>query len=149
MPTLHLSPLPPPPNFPADTRSRPVPTMPKTSTATAGEILAPFPDEVRALAEEMRAFVRDAVPGVEERAYPVWRGIGYHDAQSGYFCALFPGREGVRLGFEHGASLPDPEGLLTGSGKRVRYVVLRPGAGVPRDAVRELLDAALLHGALR
>jgi hypothetical protein len=123
--------------------------MPNTPSLTPEDVLAPFPAEVRALAEEMRAFIRGAVPGVEERAYPVWRGVGYHDAQCGYFCALFPNREGVRLGFEHGASLPDLEGLLTGSGKRVRYVVLRPAAAVPRGAIRELLDAALLHGAVR
>ncbi|HLL45127.1 MAG TPA: DUF1801 domain-containing protein [Longimicrobiaceae bacterium] len=123
--------------------------MPKLPSVTPEDVLASFPADVGALAEEMRAFIRGAVPGVEERAYPVWRGIGYHDAQCGYFCGLFPDREEVRLGFEHGASLPDPEGLLTGSGKRVRYVVLRPGHAAPRDAIRELLDAALLHGAVR
>jgi hypothetical protein len=113
------------------------------------EILAPLPREVRALAEEVRALVRGHVPGAGERGYPVWRGIGYHDPQSGYFCGIFPNRGEVRLGFEHGASLRDPAGLLTGTGKRVRYVVLRPGALLPREEVRELLDAALLHGALR
>ena len=123
--------------------------MPKAPSVTPEDVLSPFPGEVRALAEEMRAFIRGAVPGVEERAYPVWRGIGYHDAQSGYFGALFPNRGQVRLAFEHGASLPDPEGLLTGSGRQVRYVVLTPGAAVPREAIRDLLDAALLHGALR
>ena len=123
--------------------------MPKTTSATPADILAPFPDGIRALAEEMRALIRDAVPGVEERAYPGWRGIGYHDAQSGYFCALFPAADQVKMGFEHGASLPDPHALLTGSGRRVRYVQLRLGAEVPREAIRGLLEAALLHGAVR
>ena len=123
--------------------------MPKPPSATPEDILAPFPGEVRALADEVLALVRAAVPTAEERAYPVWRGIGYRDAQSGYFCGIFPNRKEVRLGFEHGVSLPDPDGLLTGSGRRVRYLVLRPGGEVPRDAIRELLDAALLHGAAR
>ena len=119
------------------------------SSATPEDILAPFPGGVRALANAVRALVRDTVPESTERAYPGWRGIGYRDAQSGYFCGIFPQPECVRLLFEHGAALPDPEGLFTGGRTQVRWIDLHPGRAVPRDGIERLIHAALLHGAIR
>lgn len=124
-------------------------SAPKTPKATPEDILAPFPSEVRALADEARRLVKDAVPSAGERAYPGWKGIGYTDAQAGYFCGVFPQAGAVRLLFEHGHALPDPGGLLEGGGRRVRWVVLRPGAPLPAEGIRGLIDAALLHGSLR
>ena len=46
------------------------------------------------------------------------------------------------VGFFQGAALPDPAGLLEGTGKRMRHVKLRPGR-LPQDAALEaLIDAA-------
>ena len=120
-----------------------------TPAATPEDILAPFAPQVRALAEELRRLVRAAVPGATERAYPGWRGIGYRDAQSGYFCGIFPQPASVRLLFEHGAALPDPGALLQGAGTQTRHVELRPGEPIPRAAIGRLIEAALLHGAVR
>ena len=46
------------------------------------------------------------------------------------------------IGFFHGADLPDPSGLLEGSGKRMRHVKLRWGAAVDEAAVAALVAAA-------
>ena len=46
------------------------------------------------------------------------------------------------IGFFHGADLPDPAGLLEGSGKRMRHVKLGPGKDVDEDAVTALIAAA-------
>nr|NUR38118.1 DUF1801 domain-containing protein [Sphingomonas sp.] len=46
------------------------------------------------------------------------------------------------VGFFHGASLPDPSGLLEGAGKRMRHVKLRMGVEVNKDALGELIRAA-------
>jgi hypothetical protein len=46
------------------------------------------------------------------------------------------------VGFFHGASLPDPAGLLEGEGKRMRHVKLRPGADVDEEALAQLISAA-------
>lgn len=46
------------------------------------------------------------------------------------------------IGFFHGSSLPDPAGLLEGSGKRMRHVKLKPGAEVDETALAALIDAA-------
>lgn len=121
--------------------------MPEATTPE--ELLASFAPEVRELAERLRRLLRSAVPGATERAYPGWRGVGYHDAQAGYFAGIFPRSASVRLLFERGASLPDPGGLFTGGGSQTRWVELRPGEAVPEEAIREMLDAALRHGSVR
>ncbi len=119
------------------------------SAATPEDILAPFPAGVRALANDLRAFVRETVPNATEHAYPGWRGIGYRDPQSGYFCGIFPQAECVRLLFEHGAALPDPDGVFTDGRTQVRWIDLHPGRPVPREGIARLVHAALLHGAIR
>ncbi len=117
--------------------------------ATPEDILAPLPDGVRALAQQLREMMRELVPGAAERANRGWNSISYHDAQSGYFCGIFPRPPAVRLLFEHGAALPDPDRLLTGDTKQVRWIDLHPGDPIPRDGIARLVDAALLHGAVR
>ena len=48
----------------------------------------------------------------------------------------------VNVGFFMGASLPDPAGLLEGTGKRMRHVKLRPGVEIDEGALADLIDAA-------
>ncbi len=48
----------------------------------------------------------------------------------------------VNVGFFRGAELPDPAGLLEGTGKFMRHVKLRPGADMDSDALRSLVEAA-------
>jgi hypothetical protein len=51
-------------------------------------------------------------------------------------------RAHVNVGFFQGASLPDPVGLLQGTGKRMRHVTLRPETAADDAALRRLIDAA-------
>lgn len=48
----------------------------------------------------------------------------------------------VNVGFFRGAELADPKGLLEGSGKFMRHVKLRPGAGIDEPALRALIETA-------
>jgi len=48
----------------------------------------------------------------------------------------------VNVGFFLGAELPDPKGLLEGTGKFMRHVKLRPEGDVDADALLELIQAA-------
>lgn len=50
----------------------------------------------------------------------------------------------VNVGFIRGAELPDPDGLLQGTGKFMRHVKLRPGDEVDAGALRALIEAAYL-----
>ncbi len=118
--------------------------------ATAAEVLRPFPAAVRATADALRKLVLKAIPTATEHPYLGWKGIGYRDPQAGYFAGIFPQRDHVRLLFEHGAVLDDPDGVLQGEGVRqVRWIVVCPGSRLPRAGIRRMLQRALVHGSLR
>lgn len=118
---------------------------PMRSNVRPDDILADYPPMVRALTERLRTLVRETIPTATETAYPVWRGIGYRAPECGYFCGIFPQRDHVKLGFEHGASLSDPDGLLEGSGKQVRYVIVRTGKDIRKRAIKKLLVTAVIR----
>ena len=48
----------------------------------------------------------------------------------------------VNVGFFHGATLPDPAGLLQGFGKCMRHVKVRPGLAFDEPALEALIVAA-------
>lgn len=55
--------------------------------------------------------------------------------------AIFP--RWVRLYFDK--SLPDPKGLLQGSGAKVRSVTLEAASGLDHGDIRALIEAAIKH----
>lgn len=61
------------------------------------------------------------------------------DAAFGYVNVF---RDHVNVGFFHGAFLPDPAGLLVGTGKRMRHVKLRPGVAIDESALDTLIAAS-------
>ena len=95
--------------------------------------------------------VREAVPDAIERVRFGWRLIGYDvpvGRRTRYFAFVAPEPEHVHLGFEYGAWMTDPDGLLLGAHldlKKVRFVTLRPGEPIPTgDLVALTLEAAAL-----
>lgn len=99
---------------------------------------------------ELALWTRDvllaAEPDLEQRVYRGWQGVGFHDAEAGYVCALFPRTEALMLSFEHGASLPDPEGLLTGDGDQVRALPVTGTDENTQRQIEELLEQAIAYG---
>ena len=122
-----------------------------TSGVTPAAILKPFPPRVRALANRLRAIVKQAAPALREAAYPGWKAVGYRHAEAGYVCGVFPAGESVRLIFERGARLADPDGLFAASGRtrQVRYVTIRAAADIKVRALTRLVRAAVAHGQAR
>ena len=57
-------------------------------------------------------------------------------------CAIATHTAHVNLVFFQGAELPDPKGLLEGTGKAVRHMKLRAPGDVDRAAVTALVKAA-------
>ena len=55
----------------------------------------------------------------------------------------------VNVGFFHGASLPDPAGLLEGAGRYMRHVKLEPGVAVDASALETLVTAAYVDAGMR
>ena len=110
------------------------------------DILAGHTAEVKALAQSLRKLIKKIIPEATEKAYPGWHGIGYRHPESGYFCAIFPLRDGVKLGFERGVLLPDPDNLLEGTGSQVRYVSIGSRGDLREESIKKLLHAAMYYG---
>jgi hypothetical protein len=115
--------------------------------ADVEDLLADHSAEVADVAQQVRAAVLDAQPQLRERVQRGWHSINYRDPAAGFVCAVFPLADRVHLIFERGADLPDPDGLLTGSGKQVRMLVFVPGEEVDDDVVGRYLDLAVEVGA--
>jgi hypothetical protein len=100
--------------------------------------------EVRRLALDARELIRDCLPGVEERIKESQGivGYGYEPGYKGLVCTLILSKGTVKLGIAGGATMPDPEKLLEGSGKQHRHINVRTAAALNRKGVKELLAAA-------
>jgi len=110
-------------------------------------LLANYPPEVQELARKVRRLVLEVMPEAVEQADPPDRLItyGFGTRMNDIVYVLMPVKAGVNLGFYGGATLPDPQGLLTGTGKRHRHVRLQSAAEVESSALRELMDSALVR----
>ena len=103
------------------------------------------------LGKALRAKLKARLPGLFEIVYMYENQnafvISYSPTEHGYdgVCSisLYPNR--VHLGFGQGAQLSksDPNKLLQGSGKTVRYVVLNTVADFDRAEIEALMAAAL------
>ncbi len=110
---------------------------------TVDQLLDEHVPKIALIANTLRMLIRTSLPDAEERVYPGWHGLGYHLPTSGYLCGIFPKEDRVKLGFEHGASLSDPKGILQGKGKQVRYLVVTDWREELRGDIQDLIDDAL------
>jgi hypothetical protein len=106
------------------------------------DLLADSTPEVGELTFRLRDLIRSVMPDATERIYPGWHGIGFHHPTAGYVCALFPGADRVRVGFEHGHLLPDPGGVFDSGGKQVRYITVHELSPDLADRILEFVDHA-------
>ena len=118
-----------------------------TEEARVEDILAGHERGVVATAEALRRLVLDTLPeDTREVAYPGWHGIGYRHARAGYVCGIFPLDDSVRLSFERGVDLSDPDGDLAGEGSQVRWVEARSERELPRESIIRLVNEAFAVG---
>jgi hypothetical protein len=102
--------------------------------------LASYAPDVRELALSARALIQKLVPEAEEKVLRPWKMIAYGRGKK--FVAISPHARWVNLHFHQGASLPDPSGLLEGSGKSARHVKIASRADLRRRPVSTLVRAA-------
>lgn len=97
-------------------------------------------DWQRRMLLELRTLIKTTVPDAEETLK--WGQPCY--SRNGLFCYLQRAKQHVTLGFQRGAQMRDPQGVLQGSGKLMRH--LRFG----RDAeIDEAQCSALIREAIR
>lgn len=109
--------------------------------------IAKYAPEIGALARGALAKMRARLPGAVALVYDNYNAlvIGFGPSERAseavFSIALYP--RWINLFFLRGAKLPDPHGLLQGSGSTVRRIILEDAATLDRPAVKELMAAAL------
>jgi hypothetical protein len=99
----------------------------------------PSPSGLRSLAHRWFEEMRSCGPDVVELLHDGHPTACVEDAAFGYVNAF---SAHVNVGFFHGATLPDPAGLLEGTGRFMRHVKVRPGVPLDEAALRVLILAA-------
>ncbi|HEV8320551.1 MAG TPA: hypothetical protein VG389_02985 [Myxococcota bacterium] len=108
--------------------------------------LAKYTSRIRAVAKAARTKVRARLPGAVELVYDNYNALviafGPSDRAGDIIVSLAIYPRWVTLFFLRGAKLPDPQGLLKGSGPEIRHVVLDGAATLDTPPVRALIAAA-------
>ncbi len=106
------------------------------------EILEGHTPQVARLARSLRRLVRTAAPTCREQ---VLRGYARYWNKHTIVAAITVHTDHVNLEFYYGAELTDPNGLLVGTGKRLRHIALRTPADLHSEYLTRLVRQAARH----
>lgn len=114
------------------------------------EFLSVFAPRISKLFLATRRAVLAAAPESNELVYnavnAVTAAYSYSDRLKEAFCHVAAYSGHVNLGFNRGAALRDPEGLLMGSGTSIRHIRLSNSSELADPALQTLLHSAVLEG---
>ena len=102
--------------------------------------------EVQEVARRLRELIIEIYPGVVEVPWPIQKNVGYGvgpKKMSEHFCYIMALSNRVNLGFFYGADLADPEGLMEGTGKKLRHVKVKSLEQVEQSLIRDLLQLSI------
>jgi hypothetical protein len=95
------------------------------------------------LARPLRTLLKKRLPSaIETSDLDLWA-IGHEAGYRGTVFVISPQKGHVNLGFYDGASLPDPDTLLEGSGKVHRHVKIRDRRQLDDPHLARLIRAAV------
>ena len=110
------------------------------------KFLQPYDRAVQKLALNLRALVLEEMAPCHENIYDAYSAvaIGYGPTdrlRDGVFhIAVYA--SGVNLGFNDGALLDDPLGILLGSGKQIRHISIKAQSDLERPEIRAYIRRA-------
>ncbi len=119
---------------------------PSPTSGTFEELLEDATPQSIPIARRLRSIIWEIHPETVEIIY-----LGYNSASYGigpkkmseHYCYIMPQKAQVNLGFYYGVDLDDQEGLLEGTGKKLRHVKVRSVEDADRAAVRQLIQESL------
>ena len=110
------------------------------------KFLKPYDKGTRDLALQLRALLLDEMAPCYENIYDAYSAvaIGYGTSEKlgdGIFhIAVYA--KGANLGFNDGAALDDPKGILEGPGNRIRHIKIRKPEDLERPELRAYIRRA-------
>ncbi|HET7030499.1 MAG TPA: DUF1801 domain-containing protein [Candidatus Limnocylindrales bacterium] len=113
--------------------------------ADVERLLAGHSAEIQAIEQALRVTIRSAFPAAVEQVDFGNKLIAFGRSMRmrGLLFAIIAHQSWVNLQLADGAELPDPEGLVEGTGKRIRHVKIRSVEGASSPAVVGLIEAQL------
>jgi hypothetical protein len=110
------------------------------------KFLRPYDRAIQDLALMLRALVLEEMAPCYENIYDAYSAvaIGYGSSarlQDGVFHIAVYSKH-VNLGFNHGATLADPKGILEGNGKRIRHITIKTTEDLARPEIRAYVRRA-------
>jgi len=109
-------------------------------------ILKPHASEIQAIVRALRTLIvllhpeSAETPRIGEKCTTY--GVGPRKMTEAY-AHIMPLTSSVNLGFYRGLALPDPAGLLEGTGKAARHAKIRTMAEARSPAIKALIKAAV------
>jgi len=101
------------------------------------------------IVDHLRRLIGSAMPETHEVIYH--DALGYGSTDSGFdrilYITVF--EKHINLGFFYGGFLNDPQGLLIGTGKRMRHIKIRSLQDSDNPAIKSLLEQAWAEGLMR
>lgn len=125
----------------AKTAAKPVSAATQLDT-----LLGKYEPKQQALIRSVRKSLRSRFPWADELVYDYSHSlvIGYSPTGKGIesVVALGQREDALRLYFHQGPKLPDPKGVLQGSAKQTRFIVVDTASALKLPEVEALLAAA-------
>lgn len=111
------------------------------------DFLKPYDHEIQQLALAVRRFVLEHIPPMTELVVDASNAVAMGFTPTGRLkeaiCHVAVYANHVNLGFNRGADLPDPTGLLKGTGKAIRHVTIARASDLDSAPLLGMLAAAV------
>jgi len=113
--------------------------------ADVDRLLSEHTPELQAIERALRTTIRTAFPAAIEQVDFANKLIAFGRSMKirGLQFAIIAHKSHVNLQLADGADLPDPRGLIEGTGKRIRHVKIRSVEAASSPAVVALVEAQL------
>jgi hypothetical protein len=111
-------------------------------------LIASATEQARMIARETRLFIYAALPELTEIVWIKQKIAGYGTGpkkMSEHFCYIAINKDYITLGFNYGSELPDPAGLLEGTGNLYRHVKIKCLDELKKPALIDFLQFATGH----
>ena len=108
-------------------------------------LVAEHPAELQAIEHAIRRLIRDEAPAAEERVDfgNELIAFGWTMGMGDLLFAIIRHTGWVNLQLADGVDLPDPSGIVEGTGKRIRHVKVRSLEGAANLRLRQLVRAQI------
>jgi hypothetical protein len=118
---------------------------PAALEADVDRLLAEHTPELQAIERALRSTIRTAFPDAIEQVDFGNKLIAFGRSMKirGLLFAIIAHKTHVNLQLADGANLPDPDGLIEGTGKRIRHVKIRSVEAASSAAVVAIVHAQL------